>query len=175
MNFNSAINLNLSAVPDTLVDPRTALAIQPLHYALHAMHKGVSQVTGTWQPSAAEFASIPPASSILTGNHRKIYMVATAAITAGQLVYITAAGMALSSANAAATLPQGWAVQSVANGAVGEFTLFEGLLGVAGAVMGTKYYAGNAAGTVAAAAGVVPMLLGVGVAANLIYMRIPIQ
>lgn len=176
MPFSSSINLQLPEVPDAVLKPELALAISPLHYSIHALHKGVSFATGTWQPSAAEFPTIVPQQSLLAGNHRKIYLVAAVAITAGQLIYINGAGQAaLSSTAVLGTIARGFCVQSVAAGATGEFVLFEGLLAIAGATAGTRYYANDAAGTIGVAAGTVPQLVGIGVAANLIYIRIAMQ
>jgi len=174
--FSSDINLNLALMPDEAVRPDVALAIAPVHYAVHSLHRGVSQVTGTWRPSSLEWPTIPPQMTLLVANHRKFYAVAAAAINAGQLVYITAAGqMALASAAAVGTLAQGWATQNVVLGATGEFILFEGLLAVTGAVAGTKYYTANAAGGIANAPGTVAQMVGIGIATDLIYMRIPLQ
>lgn len=176
MIFSSGINLQLPANPDDAVKPEIAIAILPLHYALHSLHKGVSQATGQWQPQPGEFASVSAGMSLLAGNHRRCYKVASVAIVAGQLVYITATGqMALASAAAAGTLAQGWATRDVGIGAVGEFVLFEGLLAVTGAVAGTRYYLSDIAGSIAAAPGTIPQLVGIGLEANLVYMKIPLQ
>lgn len=172
--FNSGIDLQLASTPDSAIDPKTALAVLPLHYAIHALHKGTSQATGQWFPSSAEWSTISPAMSVLVGRHRRIYMVAAVAINAGQLTYVNAAGqMALASA-AAGTRAQAWATQNVAAGATGEFIMFEGLLAVTGAAAGRKYYLANVAGGIANAPGTVAQMVGIGIAANLIYMRIPL-
>lgn len=174
--INSDINLALPEVPDQLIKPEIAIAVAPMHYAMHALHKGASMATGAWRPMAAEWPTISLQQTLLAGKMRKCYLIAAVNINAGQLVYINGAGqMALASAAAAATLAQGICLQNVLLGATGEFMLFEGLVGIAGIVAGTKYYSQNAAGAIGVAAGAVPQLIGVGVAANQLYIRMHMQ
>lgn len=175
MPINSGINLGLSEAPEQLSNVEIARAVAPLHMALHALHRELSIATGNFTPTAAEMQLLPASTTLTASRAHKIYLTAAVAITAGQLIYINAAGnAALASAAAAATTAQGIATMNVAAGVKGEFILFEGLVSIAGIVAGTKYYCANAAGGLGLVAGTVPQLVGIGVAPNYLALRIPL-
>lgn len=175
MSIQSNINLGLGEAPEQLTNVEIARALAPLHMAIHTLHRELSVATGNFTPSAAEMALLPVTTTLTAHRSHKIYLVAAVAIAAGQLIYINGAGQfALASAAAVGTTAQGIATSNIAMGARGEAILFEGLIGLAGIVAGTKYYCANIAGAVALAAGTVPQLIGIGVAPNYLALRIPL-
>lgn len=173
IGFNSNIQLGLSAVNNDAIKAELAMAVNPLYYALHNLHRGVSMATGDWNPSTAEFSTIAAGSQMSAGRHRKHYAIASVLITAGSLVYVLASGqMALATAATAASLAIGYATQTTAAGAWGEFILFEGAVAATGATPGNIYYLSNTAGAFSLAAGTVVQKVGICLTPNLIYLRI---
>lgn len=113
--------------------------------AIQNLQRGVSRYCGIDAPDSADWAQTVYSDTLLTGNLTRLYVIAGAAISRGQIVNLyNNAGVLnarLAQANAASTMAHAIANSSASAGQVVELNFLQGWINsIAGMTVGALYY-----------------------------------
>lgn len=131
-----SLNLGLDVVP-TSVDPNNLTDIYRLYNAVKLVAAALDAYTGIIGANAEDY-STAGSTFVLSQNSNRCYLQFAAAVTAGQLIKITAAGQA--DLGLAGNVV-GWAPVAVAAGNYGEVRFFGLDTAISGLTPGVTYYA----------------------------------
>lgn len=182
--INSGVNLFIPAsAPDSFQNPEVKALAEMMVTGFNNFLRSFEQYTGATQKDMTLWNSYVPSDTIITHQSRRLYAVASEAISFGDFINLhNAAGILnVRKSNGAAGLVKpahGFCSTSggVALGEVGEFILHSGLLAVTGLNPGQAIYQSSTPGlattTPLVAAGTLEQFLGIGVQTNLAFVCI---
>lgn len=183
--FSSAVNFRLPLQVPTEIDPKIKEAISPLYAALQQVFQAFVNNCGTDQQDQASWASLAsqePASTLLSGNLRRLYVVASENIAFGAMINLFSNAGVLNARNANSTnatkTADGFCTTSggIVAGAVGEVQLSTGVCSINGLTIGQNYWLSATNGLVQAGpdttAGHIEQLIGKAITTTQLYVNI---
>lgn len=165
MPYKSSINTGLPNIPDP-PDPTFFAEFTRVYNAIRNLTIAIDAYTGALPQDAAYFSQTPATSTILSQNTQRFYVIFSEAVGYGKTVnFWNNAGVVnarLSNATAAGKPIHAWCSTAggVGAGAWGEVMLGGLCTAIGGLTIGTTYYAGNTAGTIAPTAGTISQKIG---------------
>jgi hypothetical protein len=176
--FDSPINVSLPTLPQG-VKPEDFNQFSLLYNAINSLLLGVTQFCGLAARPSTEWNQLSPTDTLFPQNVNRLYGAATETIAFGALVSIeNSSGMKFRNANATGnTRPAlGFCntVGGIASGAFGEVIVGMGLsTGIAGLVIGTRYFLSTTNGLVTntepVAAGNIGQPVGMALSSSLFF------
>ena len=176
MGFKSSINTGLPNIPDP-PDPAFFAEFARVYNAIRNIQLAVDSYTGMVPQDAAFYSQTPPTSTILNQNVQRFYVKFSETATYGATINLwNNAGIVnarLSSAAAAGKPVHAWCSTAggVTAGAYGEVMLGGLCTAIGGLTIGSTYYAGNTAGTIASTVGTVAQKVGYAIGASLFIFK----
>lgn len=176
---NSYFNFPVPKVPQTS-DPKLSEVMEPIYAAFSAIYNNFVYACGTVSPPSSEFARLAslPQGTLQPQNLNRLVVAASGALPFGSLVKLVDTAGVITAQTAIGGLGGARAIGycnvpgGVISGEWAEIIVGSGLLAVAGATVGAKYYlSGTLAGAIALtppAEGIIQPI-GFGVLPNYIY------
>lgn len=181
---SSRIVLGLPSLPSDGLPPAVYNEATLLYRAINNLAQGISLYAGVDPIEQADWSQYPPSATILSANLTRIYPIAGAAISVGQIVNLYSnAGVLnarLANASGAGTMAHGIANTSAAIGQRLEMQWLRCYnFSIGGMTIGTLYWLSTVAGAIQnvapAAAGTIAQPIGVAVAASELIMDISLS
>jgi len=178
------IQTGLPLLPDDAVPPRLYGAFLYLHQAIQNLQRGISRYTGIDAPPVEDWDQLTYPDTLLDVQLTRMYPIAGAVISRGQVVNLYSnAGVLnarLAVATGAATMAHGIANTAAGIGQRVEINWLRGVLdSVGGMTLGTLYYLSTTPGAVQssapAAVGQIVQPVGLALASATLLMDIPLQ
>lgn len=184
MAIDSKIILALPSLPNDELSPVLFNELLTVYKALRNLLDGVSKFTGIDAPAQAEWSQATASNTILTGNQTRLYVLASVAINAGQIVNLFnnagIVGARLASASSATTLGHCVATQAAGAGSYVELQWLRAFTtSIGGLTVGSLYYLSPVAGAVQDVApnavGTIQQAIGVAIAPSQLLLDMSLQ
>lgn len=186
--YNSPVDFRIAQVPPPGVPKEVYSVLSPIYAFAGQVIQALCQYCGIGARVADDWPLLSGSTTtLLSGNLRRFYGLATEAISAGAIItlYNNAGTIAIRNANATnnTKIADGFCstVGGIAAGAVGEVILTTGVLETAGLTVGDRYWLALVNGTITnvapVAAGNVEQYIGRAIDATHLYVEIayPVQ
>lgn len=175
--INSPIQLRLPEIPESELPEAVRSAFEQLYVSIWNIVRAFQEQCGVGGWPQSDWSQVVPAQSLIIANNNRLYVQATEAINFGAIINLHDSG-GLRVRNANATNNSRYAcgycstAGGIASGAFGEVIFGNGLVNIAGATPGIRYFLSTTNGlltaTAPAAAGNIRQFVGVGISGSLI-------
>ena len=175
----------LNQFPDDTLEPKLYNALVAIHLALFNLDEALELATGIQAYPAADWSSLGATGALTFGNSQRMYVVASEAIAAGEMVNLWddagTLSVRLAQANATTTMAHGVANNTAAIGDLVEVYFLRAVVDtISGMVLAQQYWlspsvAGAIQNTMPVGAGEYIQAVGVAVGATTLLMDISLN
>jgi hypothetical protein len=177
MSYKSSVNLGLPNIADP-PDPAFFAEFTRVYNAIRNLAIALDAYTGVLAADSQFYSTTPLSTTLLVQNLTRVYCIAGAALSYGDIINLYDGGAGVLTARKAsavdATKPaHAWCstAAGIASGSYGEVMLLGMCTAIAGLTPGQLYYLSNTAGAIATTAGTVSQKVGYGLGASSLMFR----
>lgn len=184
MTYNSAVDFRVAQTPPDNLDPKIRAALVEVYQVFQTIIQAIltnTQAAPLLITEQALVAAEAPASTLLSGNLRRLYVIAEETLSFGMMISLHNVAGALRARKANATnnikIADGFCSTpgGILIGEVGEVQLSTGIANIAGLTVASRYWLSTTSGLVSAtpavAAGNVEQLIGIAITTTQLYVN----